>query len=56
MDKDELESFQQEIGMSFRAMRDVLNTSKQVDDPAFEAEIKDLLGEYADVNPGTLLN
>ncbi len=56
LDKEELESFKQEASMMFRAMSDVINNSKLVDDPEFAAKINNLMGDYANMKLNNLLN
>ena len=47
LDDVELESFRQDMGYYTRGIEDVISLSKEVEDPAFEKEITDLVGEYS---------
>lgn len=47
LDEEELESFRQDMGFYSRGIEDVLNLSKEVEDPAFAKEISDLVGIYS---------
>ncbi len=56
LDKDDLAAFQQEMSFWNTAIRDAINISKKVQDPAFEKEIKDILGKYSMPSNSNLLN
>ena len=47
IDEEAMEDFRQDLGFYTRGIEDVLNLSKDVEDPAFEQEIADLVGKYS---------
>ena len=50
LDPDDLSSFSQDMQFTMRAIRDVLSLSARVEDPEFEKEMNDMLGEYSSTN------
>lgn len=56
LDDDDLSSFRQQMRMMTRVADDVLQVSKSVDDPAFNAEIEEMVGQYVKPVSRNLLN
>ena len=47
LSNDDMTSFEQDMGFYMRGITDVLRLSKDVQDPDFDKEIRDLLGSYS---------
>lgn len=47
LDQDDIQSFEQDISFASRAMTEVMSQAGRVSDPAFEKEIRDMLGKFA---------
>lgn len=46
LDEDDFESFKQNFSFDIKSVTDILQISKRVEDPAFEKEMSDLVGQY----------
>lgn len=47
LDDEDMSSFEQDMGFYMRGISDVLRLSKEVQDPDFDKEINDLIGQYS---------
>jgi len=47
IDEEAMEDFRQDMGFYTRGIEDVLNLSKEVEDPVFAQEMSDLVGKYS---------
>lgn len=47
LDQDDIPSFEQDINFASRAMTEAMSQASRVNDPAFEKEIRDMLGKFA---------
>ncbi|HOY12034.1 MAG TPA: hypothetical protein PLY70_02795 [Saprospiraceae bacterium] len=50
LDEDDLQSFQSDMSYSSRAVNDIISMSQRLSDPAFEKEMKDAVGKFAQQN------
>ncbi|MBK8388526.1 MAG: DUF2723 domain-containing protein [Saprospiraceae bacterium] len=51
LDEDDLQSFQSDMSYASRAVNDIISMSQRIGDPAFEKQMKDAVGKFAQQNP-----